>query len=270
MTAPQHGTGDGDGRGRSGVWIVVAVVALIAAGIAAYLLLRGEPGTEGAAPAASVSTSPTATAPSEDLEAAAAREALNAAIDASDAVLEETADGHTWDEDARTSLATMTEDARELADSATTASDLTTMTADLTALTTTVADSARALLADADGRWCPAEQTEDDACFVLAVPTLTYEAPQEGLVSYVYPIGDIDSQPDESTDYAYPEAYDEGGCLEYIVDGYPSMSGAMFLYCPADATLPEGMTDRLGYGPEVERIYLTQESDTPPFLRADG
>ncbi len=200
---------------------------------------------------------------------AAAAASLSAALTDADDALDATADGHTWDEDARTALESAVSEAQAVAESDATATAYDATTASVTGLTATVADSARALLSDADGRWCT-DSPYETYCVTITSPEVLgdgFDTPW-----YVYPL-DYDytaGAPDSSTDFTDPDSYVDGGCLMYLEDGYPATSGAQFLYCPAGATLPDPFTDPSGAGTDVERIYMTQDTESYPYLREDA
>lgn len=113
--------------------------------------------------------------------------------------------------------------------------------------------------ADVDGTWCAADDATD--CFTIALPRLDGRSSD---AEYVYPAGDPTGDP---STWTYADlAPNADGCYVTAADGYPAMSGAEFIYCPAGAVSTE-VHDVVGDS-TVDRVFLTQELDATPFYRS--
>ncbi|WP_062294403.1 hypothetical protein [Demequina phytophila] len=137
---------------------------------------------------------------------------------------------------------------------------------------------AGASLADVEGRWCLAEPgLREDECVTIALPVVRVDgAPQD---EYLYVSGD-DPRDQTVADLAIAPNSDE--CWTATVDVYPATGGAMLVYCPGGAASGEPGIDEPEHlegaflGVDVadvlamDRLYLTQEADPYPYLRADA
>jgi len=142
-----------------------------------------------------------------------------------------------------------------------------------------------AQFANVNGRWCPTSPPSwGEPCVTVALPQVIYDGfPAEP--EYVWLSGFADSiDPTVLTlaDYAPPP--NTGECWTESVDGYPSMSGAAFIYCPASALAGRAGIDDPGVAADgwlspgeavpdyrsQDRLYITQEVTPYPMVRADA
>lgn len=138
--------------------------------------------------------------------------------------------------------------------------------------------------ADVNGRWCPTSPPAwGEPCVTVALPQVVYDDfPAEPEYVRLEGFADsIDPTVLGIADYALPP--DTGGCWTGYVDGYPSMSGAALVYCPASALAGRAEIDDptvaaegwLSPGEAVpdyrgrDRLYITQEVTPYPMVRAD-
>lgn len=116
--------------------------------------------------------------------------------------------------------------------------------------------------AQVNGRWCDSDTRNDEAtCVMIKLPMATFDDAEEPLV--VYP-GDNIAQADPST-FEYPSSPNFGECWRFVIDTATPESGSAFIYCPAQALSGEEWID--ADDTTVDRIYITLEDGTPPWLR---
>gem|GEM_PF-1386471 len=139
-----------------------------------------------------------------------------------------------------------------------------------------------ATLLDVNGEWCPTSPADwNEPCFSVDLPQVAREG-FDGL-EYVYPQGTASDDPRHLTDADYEFGSNEGQCWSAGIDGYPALSGAAFLYCPAGALSglewiddPTHSEDLVGLAESIadytgqDRVYAAQEITAYPYVRADA
>ncbi len=147
---------------------------------------------------------------------------------------------------------------------------------------------ATAVLADVDGRWCPTSPPEwgDVECIDIKLPVVVRHGDYDpSNPEYVYPWDSAGvSDPKTFTDATYGFPPNLGDCWSAAVDGYPPMSGAAFLYCPAHAVSGESWIDDPANSPDIvgesgdevpdfrgeDRLYISQDMNPYPYVRASA
>jgi hypothetical protein len=138
-----------------------------------------------------------------------------------------------------------------------------------------------AAFADVNGRWCPTTPSDwNEQCLEVDLPQVTRAGNEN--IEYVYPSAAGEVDPNSFTDADYALEPTSGECWSVGIDGYPSMSGAAFTYCPAGAVsgldwvdqpllydFSVGMADLDDYTAQ-DRLYITQEVTPYPYVRTPG
>ena len=125
-------------------------------------------------------------------------------------------------------------------------------------------------MTDVEGRWCHTDPFADELgtrCVVIALPQVwsEYDGELESEPEYVLPRGRAaDSEP---SDWRYDFDPEPSGCFSAGIDGWPATSGGMFYFCPAGASDSENISSRGDV--TLDRLYMTQEFDSYPWVRAD-